>query len=62
MSYRKCKKYYRWNPSKCICENNKYLKSVANTSVTECHENIFVMDIVSTKKTSNTAANLTSTV
>ena len=30
----KCEKDYIWNPSTCICENSKYLKSVANTSVT----------------------------
>ena len=47
------KKDYGWNPSKCICENSKYLKS---TSVTERDET--VMDIVSTKKT--VATNVTS--
>ena len=25
------KKNYSWNPSTCICENNKYLKSIADT-------------------------------
>ena len=29
------KKDYSWNSSACICENSKYLKSIANTSVTE---------------------------
>ena len=42
------KKDYSWNPSTCISENSKYLKS---TSVTECGEIISVMDIVSTKTT-----------
>ena len=50
-SYRKCKKDYRWNPSTCIYENRKYLRSIAYTSVTECDEIIVIMDIVSTKKT-----------
>ena len=26
-SYHKCEKDYSWNPSTCICENSKYLKS-----------------------------------
>ena len=47
-NYCKCKIYYSWNPSTCISENSKYLKS---TSVTECDEIISVMDIVSTKTT-----------
>ena len=29
----KCRKDYSWNPSTCICENSKYLKSIAGTSV-----------------------------
>ena len=32
-------------------ENSKYLKSIADTAVTECDEIIIVMDNVSTKKT-----------
>ena len=32
-------------------ENSKYLKSIADTSVTECDEIVIVMDNVSTKKT-----------
>ena len=38
------KKYYSWNRSSCICQNSKYLKSVSDTSVTECDEIIIVMD------------------
>ena len=34
----------------CICENSKYLKSIADTSVTQCDKIVIVMDIVSTKK------------
>ena len=51
-NYRTWKKDYRWNPTTCICENSKYLKS---TWVTECDEIIIVMDIVSTKKTNITS-------
>ena len=29
-----CNKDYSWNPSKSICENSKYLKGIADTSVT----------------------------
>ena len=32
------KKYYRWNPSTCICENGKYLNSIINESVIVCDE------------------------
>ena len=46
----KCEKDYTWNRSTCICGNEKYLKSVADTSVTEYHEVIIVMDNVSTRK------------
>ena len=48
-SYRKCKKDYSWNPSTCICEDSKYLKSIADTPVIMCDKIISVMDIVSTK-------------
>ena len=37
-------------PSICVCENSKYLKTVADTSVTECDQIVIVMDIISTKK------------
>ena len=49
-----------WNPSTCICENSKYLKGVADTSVTECDEIIIVMDILSTKMTKTVATIVTS--
>ena len=51
---------YSWNPSTCICENSKYLKSIADTSVIECDEVITVMDTVSTKMTNAIATNVTS--
>ena len=57
----KCKKDYSWNPSTCICENNKYLKSIPDTSVIECDEIITVMDIASTKLTNTIVINVTST-
>ena len=43
--------HYGWNPSICFCENDKYLKSIADTSVIMCDEVISVIDIVSTKMT-----------
>ena len=47
-NYRQCKKDYSWNPTTCTSENDKYFKSVAETSVITCDEIISVMDIVST--------------
>ena len=55
-------KDYSWNPKTCICENSKYLKRVADTSVTECDGIVIARDIVSTKKTNIIATNVTSTV
>ena len=43
-------KYYKWNPCPSICENSKYLKSIADTSVTECDKIITIIDDVSTKR------------
>ena len=54
-SYCKCKKHYSWNPSTRICENSKYLKIIADTSVIKCDEIISIMDIVSTKMTNTIA-------
>ena len=59
--YRTCKKGYRWNPSTCICENSKYSKNIADTSVTECDKIMIAMDNVSTKKTNTIATNVTNT-
>ena len=36
--YCQCKKDYVWNPSTCIRENDRYLKSIADTSVIVCSE------------------------
>ena len=49
--YCECKENYSWDSSACICESCKYLKSIANTTVTECDEIMIVMDDLSTKKT-----------
>ena len=46
-NYRTCKKYYSCKTSTCICENDKYLKSIADTSVITCDKIISVMDNVS---------------
>ena len=46
----KCKESYSLNLGKCICENSKYLKSVADTSMTKCDEIIIVMKDLPTKK------------
>ena len=42
-NYLKCKKDYSWNPSTCICENSKYLKSIADASVIKCDKIVIVM-------------------
>ena len=42
----------------CICDNNKYFKSVVDSSVIECDKTIFVMDIISTNKTNTKATNV----
>ena len=69
INYHKCEKENSWNPRTCICENSKYLKSIANTSATECDANIIAIDYASTKKaniitikeTKTIATNVTST-
>ena len=48
---------YSWNPSPCICENGKYLKSIAYTSVIACDEIISIVDIASTKMANTIATN-----
>ena len=56
-----CKNDYSWKPSTRICENSKYLKSMADTSVTECDDIIIVTDNVSTKNTDSITTNVAST-
>ena len=60
-NYCRCKKDYTCSPSTCICENSKYSKNIADTSVIACDEIICVMDIASTKMTNTIAANVMST-
>ena len=57
-NYLKCKKDFSWNPSTSISENDKYLKSILDTSVITCNEILYVMDIVSTKMTNTIATNV----
>ena len=57
-NYRTYKKDYSWNPSTCICENSKNLKSIVDASVIVCDEILSVMDIVSTKMTNTIATNV----
>ena len=59
--YHACKKDYSWNPRICIYENNKYLKSFFDASLTECDEIITVMDNLWTKQTNAVATNVAST-
>ena len=58
-NYHECKKDYSYDPSTCIYENGKYLKSIADTSVITCDEIISVTDIISTKITNTIATNVT---
>ena len=51
-------KDFSWNPRRSICENSKYLKSIADTSLIEYDEIISVMDIASTKTTNTMATNV----
>ena len=59
--YNKCDKDHSLNPSTCICENNNYFKSVADTSVTKCNKIVIVIKNLSTKKTNSITANVTTT-
>ena len=61
-TYHKCEKGYGWNPSTCICENSKYLKGVASTSVTKYDKIVIVMNNLSIKKTNTITTNVTSNV
>ena len=56
------KKDNSWNPSLYICENMKYLKGVADTSVIECDEIVLVMGVLSRKKTNTIATKTTNTI
>ena len=60
-NYCTCKKDCSWNPSIGTCEDIKYLKSIADTSVMACDEIISVMNIASTKMKNTIAKKVTST-
>ena len=51
-------KNYDQNPSSRVCENDKYLKSIVDTSIITSDEIISVMDIVSTKWTNTIPTNV----
>ena len=53
--YCQCKKDYIWNPSTCICENDKYFKSIGVQWNYKCYS-------VSTNVTNNILINITRTV
>ena len=55
-------KNYSWNPSTCICENGKSLKSIVDTSVIVCDEIINATDSVSTNVINTIPTNITNTI
>ena len=57
-----CKKDYSWNPSTCICENSRYLKSTGDDSVSVCDEIINISNSVSTALKNTIPTNVTNTV
>ena len=59
-NYHTCKKDYSWNPSTCICENSRYLKSIADNSVILCDEIINNTESAPTIVTNTIATNVTS--
>ena len=48
-NYQTSREDYRWNPSTCICENGKYLKSVTDDSKLVCDEIINVTNVMFNK-------------
>ena len=57
-----CKKDYSWNPSRCICEKSRYLKSIFDDSVIVCNEIISIRNSISTNVTNTVSTNVTNTV
>ena len=57
----KCKNDCNWIMT-CICENIKYLESIADASVTDCHKIKNVMDTIATKRTNTMAATMTNSI
>ena len=60
--YCTCEKEYSSSSSMCICENGKYLKSIADDSKIVCDEIIYVVDIKSANVTNTIPTNVTGTV
>ena len=50
------------NPNTCICENSRYLKSIADTLIILCDEIINGTDSVSTNVANTISTNVMSTV
>ena len=61
-SYGMCKKDYDWNPSTYICENGRYLKHIADTSVIASNKFMNAADTVSTNATNTIPTNFTTAV
>ena len=57
-NYCTCKIDYSWNRSTCISDNDKYLKSVADTSMITSDDIISVMNIILTKMINNIGTNV----
>ena len=62
VKFLRCKKDYSWNPSTCICENSRYLKSTGDDSVSVCDEIINISNSVSTALKNTIPTNVTNTV
>ena len=51
-------KDYGWNPSKCIFENGRYLKSIVDESIISINENINVTNNIPANDTNALATNV----
>ena len=56
-NYHMRKKDYSWNPTRWLCKNSMYLKSVADDSVIVCDEIINVKESISTNVLSTVPIN-----
>ena len=61
-TYSMCKKDYNWNPSTYICENDKNIKYIADTSVIVRNEFINATGSVSISVTNIIPINVTTTI
>ena len=55
-------KILKLNPTTCICEGSRYLKSIDNDSVIVCDEFINAMESLSTIVTNTIAINVMTTI